>query len=344
MFSKGVFSAGIDIGHSAVKLAVLDCGRMEVRLLQVSDPFPAPWNDALPPDDIVVDRLRSLAAALPYGIRTVSAAIEGEGTWCQYLELPPVAREEMQIAVKSAARKRVPFGLEASTLTYVQLDATRAPAEPGQIRIPVFAVAARRQQVERYTRWMEAAGLRLERLDLTPLALAHVLNESRPKPAAALQLLIDLGSRWTHIVLVGGGSPRFVRYFSPAVADMIAALVDASGSDWKQAEGALRRTDLRHPSGPVEVVVTRWLDEVERTINSFCAHAPDGRLRAGDRSIPSLGTILMCGGGALLSGLPERLAGRLSTPVEVAAWGGIQCHLPAAASLFQTAVGLALRK
>jgi type IV pilus assembly protein PilM len=322
----GRIGVGIDVGRYSVKLAVVDVDRLQIRSLHSSEVLPAPWTRPLDGEEEVVSALRALGPLLPHAQRTVSAAIEGDGTWCHSLELPPVSRDEMQMAVRSAARKHVPFALDSAVLSWVEVP--HAPgAGPG--RHSVLAVAAKRQVVARHAHWMEAAGLRLDRLEISPIAVARAYGANHPE-AEGLHAVIDVGSRWTHVLLVADGAPRSIRWFAPAVGDIVEALVAAEGWSVAEADRRLRERNLAAADPRIEAVARRWCDEVRRSLAA--APADEGAVTS----------VTLTGGGALLDGLDRRLAERLGQRVGIEHWSALHGPAHSPAAQYETAVGLAL--
>jgi hypothetical protein len=150
--------------------------------------------------------------AVESGGFTASAArvaIPDDGIAVRDFPLPPLPRRELRSAVTFEGRRLVPM---SASDVYYAWHATQTSYGYG-----VYLVAARRAMVDALTAMIAGAGLRLERMDLKPLALARGADVRDG-------LVLEWKATEATLVLMVASRPRFFRTFG---LDADAADVDA---------------------------------------------------------------------------------------------------------------------
>jgi hypothetical protein len=142
-----------------------------------------------------------------FSARAARVAIPDSGMAVRDFPLPPLPRRELGHAVMFEARRLVPMN---PADVYYAWHATRTSFGYG-----VYVVAARRDMIDAITAMITAAGLRLDRMDLKPLALAR---------GAGVRdgLVLEWTASEATLVLMVEGRPRFYRTFAldAAAADI----------------------------------------------------------------------------------------------------------------------------
>jgi len=258
-------------------------------------------------------------------------AIQGEGTFCRYLELPPMSDKELAVAVPAMASQVLPFAVEDLVLEYMPVP----PIKAGEKKRGVLLVAALRSKVERLRAMLQAAGIEIAHLETTALAMVRSFVRNHRVPDDECMVLVHAGSSWTHLIGLCGPYPYFIREFTPAAGDFVYACQMGAQTSWEDAEILLNETDVMEPDTLCEPAVGRWLSEVRRSIECFSRQA--GRQ-------PS--TIILSGGGGTLRGLEQRLVAETSLVVRRDHWERLReaqgADRKPTAMLYNTAVGLAL--
>ena len=136
-------------------------------------------------------------------------AIPDDGIAVRDFPLPPLPRGELRSAVTFEGRRLVPM---SASDVYYAWHATRTSYGYG-----VYLVAARRAMVDALTAMIAGAGLRLERMDLKPLALARGADVRDG-------LVLEWNATEATLVLMVAARPRFFRTFG---LDAEASDVDA---------------------------------------------------------------------------------------------------------------------
>ncbi|MDN5344855.1 MAG: type pilus assembly protein PilM [Clostridia bacterium] len=285
---------GIDLGTTAVKAAVY-CDR---QWLTASVPAP---QGGLADTQAMVAAVAEAASRTGWRGRRAVTAVSGERVIVRYLRLPRMTPEELKSGMAYEIENYLPTGAQDMVVDWAILDAGPGTAA-GQM--PVLLAAAPREQVTSLYQLFHAAGLDLVAIDLLPLALCRAVGED----ARGTAVIMDLGGRWTNLVLVREGVPLFSRTV-------------AIGA------GELSRPGVTGSSGQMELV-----QEVRRTLEFY-------RSQAGTAFNPE--RLVLSGGGAGLDGLGDYCRQELGLAVTTARPGGAGAGIqdPALA----VAAGLAIR-
>jgi hypothetical protein len=199
-------------------LIAMDLGSREINLVEFNDGrltrhASVPLSDAGFIDGTpTAEFATAVKRAVESGGFTASAArvaIPDEGIAVRDFPLPPLPRSELRSAVTFEGRRLVPM---SASDVYYAWHATRTSYGYG-----VYLVAARRAMVDALTAMIAGAGLRLERMDLKPLALARGADVRDG-------LVLEWKATEATLVLMVAGRPRFFRTFG---LDAEAADVDA---------------------------------------------------------------------------------------------------------------------
>jgi len=186
----------------------VDLGARELRLLQADGRRLTRHAEVLLPDGAMVDGIptplltATVRSALDAGGFTADrarVAIAETGTAFRDFRLPKLAGNELTRAVGFEGRRLVP--MEAADV-YFAWHASRDARGHA-----VYLVAARRAMIDAVVAAIAAASLRVERMDLKPLALARGMGVSDG-------LLLEWGAAEATLVLMVRGRPRFFRTFT----------------------------------------------------------------------------------------------------------------------------------
>lgn len=128
--------------------------------------------------------------------RTVSS-IPGTRTISRIMELPPLRKRQLDSTIHLKVKQEIALPIEETDLTWQILDHTREGWR-------VFVFAAPRSVIDRQVEALQAARIRIRKLDAKPLALAR-LSEG---PTG---ILANLEPHALGIVLVADGIPALIR-------------------------------------------------------------------------------------------------------------------------------------
>lgn len=238
--------------------------------------------------------------------RIVTVNMQGERVFTRHLQLPPLAPHELAVAVPIEVENSLPFPLADAMHGFVvgeSLD--RDPTRRGI----TFVAAPRAVFSPLLNLLRDLTGMQNVTMEIPSFALARLPGTGAGPDFTAL---VEVGARFTHIGFARGGTVYYARDFAIGGEDFTHCLRVARGFTHDYAE--LLKTEepvLRDPRRRawMEPALTRWFQEVKRSLQYFRFRLPVAPLRV-DR-------VLLSGGGAALQGLPDWLAEHLGLPVSI---------------------------
>jgi len=143
----------------------------------------------------------------------VAISVAGQSGLARFIKLPPVESKKIPDIVKYEARQQIPFALEDVVWDYQQL--TGGSEEDGFALEPeVGLFAMKRDQVARALEPLETAGIEVDLIQLTPLAVYNYVCFDRledlrsrtydPQNPPESTVVISLGTDTTDLVVTNG--------------------------------------------------------------------------------------------------------------------------------------------
>jgi len=215
IFQIGATAVGVDLGSRAIKAVEVRRGARGVELSRYG--VAATPTGALE-NGMVLDRSAAAAAvgALLRGAgirrRRVIASVSGQNVLARILRLPPIPEDEVKEAVRWEAERHLPFPVEEAVL---DAQVVREVTEDGQRQLEVLLAAAPEALVLTYVETLEAAGLAVEALEVSALAMVRALG--RPGMTGTVAM-VNLGASTSEVAIVRDGIPRFTRTVLEAAA------------------------------------------------------------------------------------------------------------------------------
>lgn len=325
-------STGLDIGSQSIKLVQVQ-GRGSKARVKVFGQTPTPRglmeNGFITDPDVVGRELGKLVDKLKLrGAKTVSA-LSGQQVYTRLLTLPAMKLDEMRHAALYQATSFLPISIEDVT---TDIYPVRYFEDEEGKQCEVFFVAARKAQAENLIRTCQVAGLKLNRVEIEPLALhtlyRHQLNGDQVKG------VLNIGSTRSYLAIFQENILVFVRFISFGCAAFYQYMMDSGANDV-----SLEKLDCLDPG--CETLMRDLVSELNRSLDYF-------RLQSKDEQ---LSEIILCGGGAQVANIEEYLSREVGLPVQVGDFTS-QIQLPdsiddkeKSALIFEypVALGLAMR-
>ncbi len=347
--AKGLPIIGLDISTTAVKLVELsDAGKGMLRIERyIIEPLP---KDAVTDGNIanldqVADTLRTAWKNLGSRIKNVAVALPASAVITKKILVPASLKGiDLENQVEAEANQVIPFSLDEVNLDFQVMGAS--PGSPDDVQI--LLAAARKEKVEDRVAVTEAAGLRALIMDVESYAtqtayeqIAHMLPNAGAGQTIAV---IDVGAQNMHINILHDNESVYLREHGFGGNQLNNEISRRYGMSSEEAENAKRKGTLPE-SYDVEVLQPyseTLAMEIGRALQLFTTST---QYRKVDQ-------ILLAGGGAIIPGIDEVVAGRTSTPTLVVnpfsnmAVGSkvrTQALMADAPSLF-VACGLAMRR
>ena len=304
---------GLDIGSSAVRAAQVDFGRgapTVKRLGQVLLPHGAIRDGEIIDRDVVVQAIRELWTTYGFKGRKVSLGLANQQVIVRQIEVPHLPDKELRASLQFQVQEHLPIAVEDAVLDYYPLGTVEGPDGTELSRL--LLVAAQQEMVNAVLEVVERAKLQPIALDLNAFAALRSLASADGFDVDETgELIIDMGSSVTNILVHRGGLPHFVRILVRGGDSISEALVNGLGLEWDEAEAAKAEIGLRHDPDGDEVAqliadrTNQFVEEIRGSVDYFLAHVD---------AIP-IGRMVVTGGGSRMPYLVERLAEVLRLPV-----------------------------
>lgn len=280
-------------------------------------------------------------------IRTkyVVCSLPEEKAFLDVIRMPPVIDGELEEAVRLEAENYIPLPIDS---VYLDSEIVR-PLYDHVKNIEVLVGAVPKNIVDSYVRTVKLAGYQPVAMEIESLAISR--DVIPPSQITQSLLIIDLGATRTSIIIFGEKSVRFtttIPVSSQGLTDSISRVLNVTREDAEKMKitYGMQKKEIFEAIIPP---LTDLIEQIKTHLDYYYSHAPRGKHLGKSRVVKE---IILCGGGALLKGLPEFLESELKIEVKLAnPWVNILKkplkqipELPYEKSLgYTTALGLALR-
>lgn len=280
----------------------------------------------------------------------VIASLPEEKAFLQVIKMPPMSEEDLKSAIIFEAENYIPL-----PIGQVYLDSQIISSlDPSSKEIEVAIVAIPKKIVDSYLSTMKKAKLRPLAFEIESQAIVRALieNENIPYPVS----IVDLGATRTSLIIFAKNSIRFTCSISVSGNHFTQLIAKALKINFSEAEQLKKKYGLElkgksEKEKIFEALIPGLVDltqQIRKYLDFFETHSFNSELANEERRIKK---IILCGGGANLSGLPEFLSLELKREVELGnplkkvSLKNKKINLPFEESLkFTTAIGLAQRE
>ncbi|NQT12220.1 MAG: type IV pilus assembly protein PilM, partial [Planctomycetes bacterium] len=313
---------GIDIGNSSLK--ALRCRRGDQAGQLVAEAFDYieyPKILSQPgaePDELVSGALAQFLSR--NGVRGdhVAISVSGQSGLARFIKLPPVESKRIPDIVKYEAKQQIPFDLEDVIWDYQQIGGGME-VEGFVLEAEVGLFAMKRDQVFRSLEPFKNAGIDVDHVQLTPLALYNFLtfdqlddlppaDEYDPEDPPPSYIILSMGTDATDLVITNGyrvwqrSIPLGGNHFTKALTKEL-KLTFAKAEHLKRNASAAQ--DPKAVFQAMRPIFNDLLTEIQRSITYFTSI---------DRSA-TIANIVTLGNGMKLPGLQRYLAQSLGYEV-----------------------------
>jgi type IV pilus assembly protein PilM len=309
-------SIGLDIGTNAVRAAEIRHGATPTvtRLGQVALANGAVVEgEVIEPGD-VASALRSLWKDAQFEGKSVRVGVAPSRAIVRTIEMPDIPDNELRQVIGYELSDHVP--LEPSETTFGILPLDRIETSSG-IRRRVLLAAAPLSAVNPMVETIKQAGLKVEAVDVGPLALSRAFRSAAMMradgtSAPSVDAIISIGGETLLATIAEGGNMLFNRKaVSQAGSALTSRIQEQMSITAELAEITKRRiitNDSRHLVASVNTMTLSVMDEIADEIQeSIEYYVSQLNSRPVDR-------ILLTGGGSLLPGLDRTIATRTGYP------------------------------
>ncbi|HEU4906940.1 MAG TPA: type IV pilus assembly protein PilM [Solirubrobacterales bacterium] len=312
-FGKKKSLVGVDVGSSAIKaveLKPIGKGGMDFQLVNIG-------LEALPPEAIVdgaimdsgavIDAIQRLFSTQKIKTADVATSVSGNAVIVKKISLPQMSEEELAESIHWEAEQYIPFDIQDVGIDYEVID---DGAEGGNM--DVLLVAVKKDKISDYTSAISQAGRNPQVVDVDVFALQNCFEVNYGLDPGRIIALLNIGASIMNINILRGGSSIFNRDIAVGGNQYTDAIQKDLNLSFDQAE-ALKRGAPVDGAGPesldpiLQTVSENISLEIQKTFDFFKATSSEDRVDQ----------IYVSGGTSKVYGLPDLLADRLETPVEI---------------------------
>lgn len=279
------------------------------------------------------DALKVLFAQMKPKTHKATVAIPSFNGLVMIVDFPRMSEKEVASAIKFESRKYIPASLEEVNVSWEILDKEEKEGE-NKPTMQVLLVAAPKSEVQYYDSLFEGVDVKIDSLELESFSVVRSIIGN----TAGRFLLVDIGAKTTNIVLVEDTIVHVSRSVDIGGADMTNAVMQSMNITRERAI-ALKEGGDNFFTGPTRVAFPSLnfiVNEIKRVLSS--------------QKSDVIESLVLCGGGAELVGLPEYLGQNTGLKVTM---GNPLSHIicdennsgkiKELRSSFAVAIGLALR-
>ena len=311
-FGKTKGLVGVDIGSSAVKAVELrPVGKagMDYQLVNIG-------IEALPPEAIVdgaimdsgavIDAIQRLFSTQKIKTQDVATSVSGNAVIVKKISLPQMSEEELAESIHWEAEQYIPFDIQDVGIDYEVVD------DSGGGNMEVLLVAVKKDKISDYTSAISQAGKVAQVVDVDVFALQNCFEVNYGLDPGRIIALLNIGASIMNINMLKGASSIFNRDIAVGGNQYTDAIQKDLNLSFDQAE-ALKRGAHVDGAGPenldpiLQTVSESIALEIQKTFDFFKATSSEDRVDQ----------IYLSGGTSRVYGLPDLLAERLDTPVEI---------------------------
>lgn len=270
-------TVGLEVGSSAVRMATVARGRSGATLQQIAQVPLAPGvvvdGEVVNGDELAAS-IRALTKTAKPASRDVHLGAVSQRMVARQVDLPWVPQKEFAKALPLLAADLLPMPVEDCVLDFLAYE--EVLDDDGSRMLRGLLVAAGEDGVLTMVDAIEAAGLRVASVTLTPLATLGGVADAHAPGAEAV---IDVGASMTSVTIQEHGQPHFVRILSRGGRDITTALAETlalseeDAERWKVALPAMWQTmtpaDRSATENAVRSALTDLVTDIRTSIDFY---------------------------------------------------------------------------
>ncbi len=334
---------GLDIGTTAVRLVELH-GSGQVKALVKYAYLPVDskiaLSDSKGDQQKLMQSVRDLLGQAKVTTRNVAVGLPSQKVFSTVVDIDRLSPGEITKTIQYQADSLIPTAVADSKIDWAVLG--DSPKDKNKVEVLLTSVT--NEFIESRLDMLESIGLNVIAFEPDHMALARAVI---PADATAAQMVVDIGSKSTDIVVSMAGAPRLARSIPTGYEAILRAASQNLNIDEKQAQQFVNKFGLSKDKlegqiynaiiSTIEILAT----EIDKSIKFFQARYPEQKIER----------IIMTGGSSSLPEFPLFIANKFGLNVEIGnAWRNVsfpadrQNELLAASSTFGVAAGLAERE
>lgn len=333
---------GLDIGTTAIRLVELR-GNGTVKNLVKYAYVPVDskivLSDAKSDQQKLAQIIKDLMAQAHMTTRNVAVGVPSQRVFTAVVDFERLPQAELAKAIQYQADSLIPTPLDLSKIDWAVIG--DSPKDPTKVEVLLSSVE--NNFVEQRLDLLESIGLDVIAFEPDNLALTRALiGQDNTAP----QMVLDIGSKSTDLVVTMNGAPRLTRSIPTGAEAIIRSAAQNLNIDDKQARQFVFKFGLGKDKleGRIYEAIIGTVDiltgEIEKSIKFFQSRYTDTKISR----------VIVTGGASALPEFPLYLANKFGLEVEIGnAWRNVafaperQNELLAVSNHFGVAAGLAER-
>jgi type IV pilus assembly protein PilM len=306
---------GLDISSSSVKLVELGRNKDGEYVLErcAIEPLERGWitDGNVEKFDEVAEAMRRVVKKSGTRTKNVAMAMPASAVITKKIILPGgMSEQELETQVETEANQYIPFSLDEVSLDFCVIGPS--PSSAGDVE--VLIAASRKEKVQDRQGLAEAAGLKPVIVDVesyaSRLAASRLIEGLPGEGKDVMVALFEVGAANTSMQVLRNDEVLYDRDQAFGGAQLTQLIVRQYGFSPEEAETKKRNGDLPedYESGVLRPFVDSMAQEIARALQFFFTSTPHNRVD----------TVMVAGGSASLTGLPEAIAAQTSFPCVLA--------------------------
>ena len=333
---------GLDIGTTAVRLVELrgnGATKTLVKYAYVPVESKIVLSDSKADQQKLAQTIKDLVGQAHLSTRNVAVGIPSQRVFTTVVDFDRLPSSELAKAIRYQADSLIPTPLETSKLDWAVI----GDSPKDKIKQEVLLSSVDNTFIEDRLDLLESIGLEVIAFEPDNLALTRAMIAS---DMVAPQMVLDIGSKSTDLVVVMNGAPRLTRSIPTGAEAIIRSAAQNLNIDDKQAKQFIFKFGMGKDKleGRIYDAILSTVElltgEIDKSIKFFQARYPDAHVSR----------MIVTGGASALPEFPLYLANKFGIEVEIGnAWRNVafaperQNELLAVSNHFGVAAGLAER-
>jgi type IV pilus assembly protein PilM len=262
---------------------------------------------------VILKAIQELVAEKGFRVKNINVCAPGFHVFSKFVKLPPVDTSKVTQIIQYEAQQNVPFPLEEVVWDYQILGSTPT----GEMEVLLVAIKA--DIVEGLFRTAEAAGFRLQLVDVSPAALCNAFRFNYGD-LEGCTMLLDIGAKTSNLLFFEKGKvySRGINIGANSITQDFVAEAKIPFAKAEQIKitdgfvglgGAYEEPENPHQAAISKIarqVLTRLHIQVNQTIQFY----------RGQQGGSAPQRLFLAGGGAIMTYTDQFFAEKLSMPVE----------------------------
>lgn len=333
---------GLDIGTTAVRVVQLRGNgplKSLVRYAYVPVDSRIVLSDSKNDQQRLAQVIRELVEQAQMSTRNVAVGIPSQKVFTAVVDFDRLPNDELSKAIRYQADSLIPTPLEKSKMDWAVI----GDSPKDKTKVEVLLTSVENSFVEQRLDMLESIGLDVVAFEPDNLALTRALI---PGDSPQAQMVLDMGSRTSDLVVTVGGAPRLTRSIPTGAESIVRSAAQNLNIDEQQA----RQFVFKFGMGK-DKLEGRIYDAIQGTIDVLAGEIDKSIKFFQSRYVQTpVSRIVVTGGASALPEFPLFLANKFAIEVEIGnAWRNVsfspdrQNELLAVSNHFGVAAGLAER-